>query len=425
MRGVENSEENTKKMIRLHALASSAMSLVASLVYFAPNFPFPKVIGLLALSAAVLYLLYFLFFDLISRIGIKSSAVILSQLGVLLFSASIYFTGGIVSPFIFLYFAILVSEAMYGLDNRVTLPVSLACYLAVAGIQFFGLLPNPVPWSVAVYHSPLAVFLIVVITSSYLVLTQGMSRRIISNLRGGMKDEEAEKQALLKKFSELNSTSQLGVLAHRIAHDLRGPVASISGYLQIELLKEKSEEDKRILRELEDVVGNMAESLRGITRFGRPGGGKTEHIDLPEFLDTLLAIISFSPQSSGVRFSKAASCDGRTICGSRADLQQAYFNIMKNAVEAVRDNPGEKTVELSAEVQGLDAVITVSDNGPGIVPEIMESIFKKSVTTKKDGTGVGMLITRDLLARNDASIELRNRESGGLSVVTRLPLSVS
>ena len=425
MRGVETNEEKTRKLIRLHALASSVMSLIASLVYFAPNFPFPRVIGLLALAASVLYFLYFLGFDLVSRTGIKSSAVILSQIGVCLFSASIYFTGGIVSPFIFLYFAVLVSEAMYGLDNRVTLPVSLACYLSIAGIQFFGLLPNPVPWSVEVYRSPLAVFLIVAITAAYLILTQGMSRRIIYNLREGIKDEEAEKDALLKKFSELNSTSQLGVLAHRIAHDLRGPIASISGYLQVEMLKQKKPEDQETLRELEEVVENMSEALRGITRFGRPGGGRTESIRLSEFVDTLLAIVAFSPQSAGVRFAKSTSCDGQTICGSRADLQQAYFNIMKNAIEAVRDNPGEKTVELSAAVQGGEAVITVADNGPGITPEIMASLFKKSVTTKKDGTGVGMLITRDLLARNDASIELRNRESGVLSVVTRLPLSVS
>lgn len=424
MWGVETNENKTRKLIRLHALASGCMSLIASLVYFAPNFPFPRTIAFFALAAATLYFLYFLFFDFIARFGIRSSAVILSQIGVILFSSSIYFTGGIVSPFIFLYFAIIVSEAMYGLDNPYTMPVSLACYLSVAGIQFYGLLPNPVPWSVEVYRSPLAVALIVLITSSYLILTQGMGTRIISNLREGIKEEETEKEALLKKFSELNSTAQLGVLAHRIAHDLRGPIASISGYIQVEMLKEKPADEKATLKELEEVVDNMAVSLRDITRFGRVVEAKTDAIHVSELVETLISIMAFSPQASGVRLLKKVSCDGAAIAASRADLQQAYFNILKNAVEAVRENPSEKVVEIAAAVERGEVVIRVSDNGPGIVPEIMSSIFKKSITTKKEGTGVGMLITRDLLMRNDGCIELRNRKTGGLQVTTRLPLAV-
>ena len=58
------------------------------------------------------------------------------------------------------------------------------------------------------------------------------------------------------------------------------------------------------------------------------------------------------------------------------------------------------------------------------MPEILSTLFRKSLTTKKDGTGVGLVITRDLLIRNDGDIELRNRPEGGLSVITRLPLVV-
>ncbi len=416
-------DEKTRKALRLNALLAASLGALATGLLFWGKLPFPKTVAWFSLFSSVTYFVYFLAFDLVCARCYRSASIALSQLGAVIISVSVYYTGGAVSPLSFLYLAILVSEALYGLENEFTVPACAGGYLVASWGIYSGLLPNPTPWAAPANASPAFLFIVSALLVSYLAITKNLSGRIINHLRARIESEASQKDGLLRKFSELNSTSQLGVLAHRIAHDLRGPIASISGYLQVEMLKQKSPEDKETLRELEEVVENMSEALRGITRFGRPGGGKMESIRLSEFVETLLAIVSFSPQSAGVRFSKTTGCEGQMICGSRADLQQAYFNIMKNAIEAVRDNPGEKTVELSAAIHNGDAVITVSDNGPGITPEIMASIFKKSVTTKKDGTGVGMLITRDLLARNDGQIELRNRKEGGLEVITRLPLS--
>lgn len=416
-------DEKTRKALRLNALLAGLLGALATVMLFWGSLPFPRTVAWFSFFSFCCYSVYFLAFDLICAQCYRGVSIALSQLGAVIISISIYYTGGAVSPLSFLYLAILVSEALYGLENEFTVPVCAVGYLSAVWGIYSGLLPNPTPWASPANASPVFLFVVSALLISYLAITKNLSGRIINHLRGRIESEASQKDALLRKFSELNSTSQLGVLAHRIAHDLRGPIASISGYLQVEALKQKSPEDKETLRELEEVVENMSEALRGITRFGRPGGAKTEKIRLSEFVETLLAIVAFSPQSAGVRFTKASACDGQTICGSRADLQQAYFNIMKNAIEAVRDNSGDKTVELSAAVNGGNAVITVADNGPGITPEIMASIFKKSVTTKKDGTGVGMLITRDLLARNDGQIELRNRKEGGLEVVTRLPLA--
>jgi signal transduction histidine kinase len=296
--------------------------------------------------------------------------------------------------------------------------------VGVVGGQFAGVLPSYNVWARDVYNSPIATLLISVTTVAYMVLTRHITGLIVSNLRAKIEAEESEKEGLLKKFSELNSTAQLGVLAHHIAHDLRGPIASISGYIEEESLKKKTAEEKSTLADLNEVVSNMAESLRGITRFGRVGLGSAEKISVRDFMDSLMAIVSFSPQAKGVKFEQHYSGKKEpVISGSRADLQQAYFNIIKNAVEAVRDNASGRLVRIEIRTDGDEAEISVSDNGPGIIPEIMDTLFKKSITTKKDGTGVGLLITRDLLAHSGGRIELHNLEGGGLRVITRLPLA--
>jgi two-component system C4-dicarboxylate transport sensor histidine kinase DctB len=250
-----------------------------------------------------------------------------------------------------------------------------------------------------------------------------MSASIVTNLREKLEAEGAEKDALVRKFAELNSTTQLGVLAHRIAHDLRGPIASISGYLEMELLKPRPEEEKRELRTLGETVDNMVETLHGITRFGKPGGPSAERIGLAGFMRDIVAIASFAPRAKGVRFevTEEGTTPAETVA-SRADLQQAYFNIIKNAVEAVADNPDAKLVSITVKRAGRDAVVLVADNGPGISEEALKNVFRRSVTTKKEGTGVGLMITRDLIVRNRGEIKMRN-SAPGLTVETVLPLA--
>jgi C4-dicarboxylate-specific signal transduction histidine kinase len=113
--------------------------------------------------------------------------------------------------------------------------------------------------------------------------------------------------------------------------------------------------------------------------------------------------------------------NGVTVTASRQDLQQAFFNVVKNAVDAVSGNSGARTVSIVIERAGADARVTVSDNGPGMSEETLKTVFRQSVTTKSDGTGVGLMITRDLLMRNSGVIKLRNRNPGGLSAEITLP----
>lgn len=418
----QDSETRIKRLLRLHALGSGLMSIVASLILFASHFPYAGLLTALSGFAAVVYLGYFAVFELLPERIFRRASVAVSQVGVLIVTAAIYFTGGIVSPFIFLYFALLMSESVYGLENSFTVPLSLAGYLVTAGLHFWDLGPETCSWSATVYHSPLAVLLIVGITSGYLLMVRGITAKIVANLRARIEREEGEKAGLLKRFSELDASAQIGALAHRIAHDLRAPISSISGYVQVELLKAGPPEARAQLQALDQTVTSMAEALVSITGFGKANGMPNERISLPDFFRQLLAIAAFSPLARGVRFEKDFP-DGleALVSASRSDLQQAYFNLVKNALEATQDNAGGRLVKISLRRDGKDHAVTVSDNGPGMAPEVLKNLFRKSITTKAGGTGVGLVITRDLLARNDGTIEFHNLPEGGLEAVTRLP----
>ncbi len=202
-------------------------------------------------------------------------------------------------------------------------------------------------------------------------------------------------------------------------------MSSISGYIQLEMAKERDAESAAALAEINSILDNMTESLRNITSFGKSRQVPPERIRLAEFIRSLLAVIAYSPHYKGVEIRKLYSEDlPAAVVVSRADLQQACFNILKNAVEAVVNNPEGKVLELDIRVSGPDVYLTISDNGPGMPEELLKNAGKKSVTTKKDGTGVGLMITRDLVVRNGGDLKMRNREEGGMAVSIRLPLAV-
>ncbi|OGR65049.1 MAG: hypothetical protein A2X31_07790 [Elusimicrobia bacterium GWB2_63_22] len=412
-------------LLRRQALLSCLAAFGTSLLYFVADFPYTEKIALMALIAAVIYGVFYVFFKPIHARFARSSAAFLSGAAVILLAFVVHYSGGVASPFVFLYFCILISEAVYGLENPVTLPLAAGTYFLVCVGECSGLLAPANPWAAAVCENKVFAGILIGTTITFMWITRYITGLILKTLRGSLEREHEEKDTLIKKFSELNSTTQIGVLAHRIAHDLRAPMAAISGYIQIEMLKDKGKAEAAALAELNDVVNGMAESLQGITRFGRTSRSEPEPVALVEFMDNLLAIVLFSHQVRGIRFVKRYPARSAvTALVSRHDLQQACFNILKNAVEAVRDNSDAKVVEVDVRAEGKDALITVSDNGPGIVPEILKTLFRKSITTKKEGTGVGLMITRDLLMRCDGDIQLNNRAEGGLTAVVRLPLFI-
>jgi|GEM_PF-1212088 len=418
-------EDRLKAALRFNALAAGSLAMVAALLLLAGQIPFPKTVAWPTLAASLIYFAYFTFFEHVYKSYHRPAGIALSQVGSLLITISIYYTGGIVSPLAFLYLAMLVSEAIYGLSNNFTVPVSAAGYLFVVGAQYSGFLPNPAVWSDVAYRSPAFVIVIAGLLVAYLFLTKSMSDQILKGLRARIEREAAERAAMSKKFSELDASAQIGALAHRIAHDMRAPLSSISGYVQMEMLREIPAERKAELEALSATVNSMTESLVCITRFGKVCDAPAERINAAEFFRQLLAIAAFSPLARGVKFVKKYSEDlDAWVSASRSDMQQAYFNIVKNALEATLNNSAGRTIEVSMRLTGgaqNEVEVVVADNGPGMPPELLKSLFRRNITTKQDGTGVGLVITRDILTRNDGYIEFRNRPEGGLEVITRLP----
>lgn len=417
---LENSGGLCSSLIRKSLALTAASSFFAAGLSLLPQPPFGPLFTACAAISGALHLCVLLCFGRFesSRPAFKA----LAWANFALLAVAVSDTGGAFSPFALLFIWVVLAGAICGVtDVWISLGAG-AAYLLASLVDLPALVGVAPSVAMAPGCAPLTAALAVGIVLVYVLAAAFGARWFVDGLSSRLEAQGAEQERLLKRFSELEASAQIGQLAHRIAHDLRGPVASVSGFLELELADEKRPERKETLRGLNETVGNMVQTLQGITRFGKPGGHAAETIHLADFVKDLVGIASYSSMARGVDFTiSSAGANGLCVSASRADLQQAVFNVVKNAVEAVADNADGKKVSIVISRAGNDAQLLVTDNGPGMTPSALRSAFRKSGTTKSDGTGVGLLITRDLLARNQGGIKLRNNSGGGLTAEITLP----
>jgi signal transduction histidine kinase len=221
-------------------------------------------------------------------------------------------------------------------------------------------------------------------------------------------------------------------LAGGLAHEIKNPLSTIG--LNAQLLAEAIEDldipdDRRdpLLRRI-DTLGREVERLRGIlTDFLEYAGGLHLHIAMQDVNAVITELIDFfEPQAHqvGVRLRPDLAARKLDAPVDSAHLKQALLNLMLNAVQAMTDNPGELIIrtEKATEPDGTHAVIIhVIDTGPGMDPEVLDTIFQPYFTTKSAGSGLGLPTTRRLIEAHGGRIEVFSQPGKGTDITIILP----
>ena len=256
-----------------------------------------------------------------------------------------------------------------------------------------------------------------------LVLAHDIRRRLQSEAR------VRELQADLHHVSRL---SAMGEMASGLAHELNQPLTAIMNYVQAgrRMLRGTGGDEKitggdeKILSYMDKAVDQAARAgqiIRNMREF--VAKGETERA--PEDINTVveeaanLGLVGRARRTVVVQFDLAPGLPAVLI--DRIQIQQVIVNLVRNALDALADaERREITIRTGpAEVGGVE--VAVSDTGPGIAPDIEKRLFRSFVTTKPDGMGLGLSISRSIIVGHDGRLWATANDGGGTTFRFILP----
>ncbi len=223
----------------------------------------------------------------------------------------------------------------------------------------------------------------------------------------------------------------LGHLSASIAHEIRNPLASISGSIQmlkeeLDLKGDKLHLMEIVLRETERLNFLITDFLL----FAKPAQDKNESVDIGSLLSETIEVFSNSIEARGIEI-KSALSEGAYVDGNKRQLAQIFWNLFLNASNAM-DGDGVLSVNVKFADKVTDdggedqaVVVEVTDNGPGIDKENITKIFDPFFSTKDFGTGLGLSIVHRVVESHGGVIDVSSVSGEGSTFVVTLPLLVS
>ncbi len=229
-----------------------------------------------------------------------------------------------------------------------------------------------------------------------------------------LKNNEKKTQDLIIRSEKLSIAGQL---AAGIAHEVRNPLTAIKGFLQLIKSNHKSEEAyfDIINSEIDRVEGILSELLT----LAKPKSLKFERKRLDLLLDQVSALISTQCIMQNIIINKINNQEVLEINCDENQLKQVFINLLKNSIEAM-PNGGMITIEVE-ELSDKKARVRFIDQGNGIPEEVINRIGEPFFTTKENGTGLGLMISKEIIERHNGKMNIESCENG-TNIEVILPL---
>jgi two-component system sensor histidine kinase PilS (NtrC family) len=219
----------------------------------------------------------------------------------------------------------------------------------------------------------------------------------------------------------------IGEMAAGLAHEMRNPLASISGSIQI-LNKdlELGATDERLMRIILRGKDQLESIIKDFLLLARPAPGNKENIFIKEIIDDVFESIHFVPDwNDGIKVFLSLS-DNLTVHANKTEMKEVMWNLILNAVQAMPDG-GLLSLETRKKLSGDNTdeylEILVSDTGCGIDETYLNKIFEPFFTTKERGTGLGLAIVNRIVEGYTGTIKIESEIERGTTCTISLPFN--
>ncbi len=247
-----------------------------------------------------------------------------------------------------------------------------------------------------------------------------------------LRDERAQVVGFIVNFQDLTELriiaerqrlrdrmAATGEMAARMAHEIKNPLASISGSAQVlSSVGGVDDTDRRLLDIIVDESRRLSKILDGFLVFSRPGQSTHAMCDLGRLLEDCLDLLRRSDELRPDHELVLEAEDDLIILGEEHLLRQIFWNLSRNAVQAMPDGG---TLKINAERRDDFASLRWRDNGVGMTEEIRHRAFEPFVTTQPDGTGLGLAVVYSAVQEHGGTVDIVSQPGRGTTITVELP----
>lgn len=227
-----------------------------------------------------------------------------------------------------------------------------------------------------------------------------------------------EVKRLQEELIRAQSLAAVGELAATVAHEVKNPLAGISGAVQVlRDLMPAGDPRQEVVAEILAQIRRLDGIVRDLLVFARPATPIRQTMEVGESLTRTWALLAPQAEATGVRFSLEGA-DGIRVSADPQLLQQVWINLFQNAIEAMPKG-GTLRVAVTA---GPPVRIEIRDTGVGLDPAYAKNIFKPFFSTKARGTGLGLAISRKIVEAHGGTIRLESAPGQGTQVTVEIPV---
>lgn len=264
------------------------------------------------------------------------------------------------------------------------------------------------------------------------------SARVIERYARPVLDEEGRRLGWLEALSDVTGHRQIqsklqqtekmaaiGQLVSGIAHELNNPLTSIMGYAQLLLnhrLSDARNSEARMIFEEAERTSRIVKNLLSYARQAEPERTRT---DVNEVIERTVALREYELKIQNIVVICELEPNLPATLADPHQIQQVVLNLLINAEQAIRATRGKGRIRLrTARISGSRLAIEISDDGPGIPPEISVRVFDPFFTTKPPGigTGLGLAIVHRIVEQHEGTVRFENLPVGGAKFTIELPL---
>jgi signal transduction histidine kinase len=254
----------------------------------------------------------------------------------------------------------------------------------------------------------------------------------LERLNGALQENQMQLEARIAERTRELQESQahvlhqekmaaFGLLAAGIAHEVGNPLTSISSLVQILQHQGGDQYTQEKLALVSGQLQRIQTTLRELVTFSRPASTERGLVCPRDILQEALNVAKYYKRTRGRTITLEAPSDLPTLQGVRDQLVQVFLNLVLNAIDATAR--GGK-IDLDADSADGFLSINVRDDGSGIAPEARARVFQPYFTSKKHGTGLGLFVTRKLVADHGGTIDYVSEPGRGTTFTVRLPVPV-